>query len=160
MGTREFEWGRKGRPDMHCDNCGHLEAENAKLRDEVERLRYFERNVEQNERAYNESQAELKVALLQNRVVETHLHDLIESIDASHHLIRGGNRLHGHTGCEVCAVIERGSKKLKCGLAKPLGGGEACILDVGHRGPCDHALKRNDEKGCCQDEDECAELGR
>lgn len=39
MGTREFEYSRRGRPDMHCDNCNHLEAENTQLRAEIAQLR-------------------------------------------------------------------------------------------------------------------------
>lgn len=39
MGTREFEFSRRGRPDMSCDNCSQLEADNAMLLSEAGRLR-------------------------------------------------------------------------------------------------------------------------
>lgn len=42
-----------------------------------------------------------------------------------------------------------GVEKRKCGLTKPLGNGETCALEVGHIGPCDHALKRVEPSQKC-----------
>ena len=53
----------------HCYGCfiqNEALADAMALRAEVERLKYFELNVEQNERAYNESQEEVRRLNLQN----------------------------------------------------------------------------------------------
>ena len=56
-------------------------------------------------------EAKVREKNLQNRVLETHLKDLIEVVDPDHHLTVGGDRLKHHEECEICAVIERGSVK-------------------------------------------------
>lgn len=55
----------------------------------------------------------------ENSVLETHLRDLIAVVDQNHHLTKNGERLVGHTGCETCAIIERGSKKRIC-VCRPM----------------------------------------
>lgn len=39
------------------------------------------------------------------------------------------------------------AKKPKCGLSKPMGVGETCILEVGHPGPCNHTKNRKCDCG-------------
>jgi hypothetical protein len=45
-------------------------------------------------------------------------------------------------------ALEGGIQKRKCGLSKPMGVGETCTLEVGHRGPCDYTQKRKGEVDC------------
>lgn len=111
----------------------------SRLRDEVERLTkdcatLHESNLKQTRslelqiRAKDEMVRKLCEALAIRRAMEPKHSDME----------------HTCPECEfVAEIIHSGrSEKPKCGLSKPLGGGETCVLDSGHRGPCDHAEKR------------------
>lgn len=83
-----------------------------------------------------ELQAKLDVAILQIQEYRKAL-EQIEKMEKA----LGPSALLIVQACQ--AAREALSEKPKCSLTKPLGNGETCVLEIGHRGPCNHiALKR------------------
>jgi len=98
--------------DPYCASCYRLlraayDAANLQVRETQEKYEAATTFLEQEQNQNDKLE-------LQNRILETHLQDLMSVVDVDHHLVRDGSRLNGHLGCEVCAILERGKpRKLK-----------------------------------------------
>jgi len=110
--------------------------------------------------------AERDNALLQIEASQKRLKEIVQSEDTTR--MTGEQILMGynaHKDLARAALSEmQYQEKPKCGLSKPMGLGETCTLEVGHRGPCDHNEKcrwcgggGQDENGKCP---KCGGIGR
>lgn len=150
--------------DVWRKACREAEAETAKLRSKMERLKD----------AYAMSQNNLIGANLQNG----ELRDALQSMTGlfgeavtRHQMGKGFSELHAEAVKSAKAALAKYTpkppqprtdeqrkaienvadtmmtvlEKRLCGLSKPLGIGETCTLEADHRGPCDHTQKQKCE---------------